>query len=65
MKNSLLITALVASFFTLSGCASDDYGHVSRSGVGYNIKCSDGSLVGRSGRCANDPAGSSLTIEVQ
>lgn len=67
MKKNLLIMALVASFFTLSGCAFDDYDydHVSSSAVGYKIKCSDGPLAGRSGRCANDPAGSSLTIEVQ
>lgn len=65
MKKNLLIMALVASFFTLSGCAFDDYDHVSSSAEGYKIKCSDGSRVGGSGRCANDPAGSSLTIEVQ
>lgn len=64
MKKCLLIATVLANFLVLTGCASD-YDHTPSSSIGFKIKCSDGSNAGRSGRCANDPAGSSLSIEVQ
>lgn len=64
MKKCLLMATVLANFLVLTGCASD-YDHVPSNSIGFKINCSDGSYVGRSGRCANDPAGSSLSIEVQ